>query len=171
MNNYFKRMDKRTKRLWVFTHMLVVVWMVVIFCFSTQIGEDSSDLSGGLCHLLANIVNFVFGMGWDETALLEVAGIISYPVRKIAHMTEFGILAVLIFFALSFYERFSTEKKRYCGAWVLAACYACTDEIHQLFVPDRSGNLFDVGVDSTGALLALLFLYIVRKVYMKFRKR
>lgn len=164
-------MNGKQRGLRIFSHVLVLVWMIVIFCFSAQVAEDSADLSGGLCHFIARVLNFVFGMGWNEVELLEVAGLIVYPVRKIAHMTEFGILAVLIYFALGFYGQFSVDKKRYLCAWILTICYACTDEIHQLFVPGRSGNLFDVGVDSTGALLALVFLYIVRRVYIKIRKR
>ena len=36
--------------------------------------------------------------------------------------------------------------------WLIAALYAASDEIHQLFVPGRSGQLSDVILDSAGAL-------------------
>ena len=36
--------------------------------------------------------------------------------------------------------------------WFIAALYAASDEIHQLFVPGRSGQLSDVILDSAGAL-------------------
>ena len=45
--------------------------------------------------------------------------------------------------------------------------YACTDEIHQLFVPDRSGQLTDVLIDSIGLTLGLLFFLMM----LKFRRR
>ena len=41
------------------------------------------------------------------------------------------------------------------GAFVLSLLYAISDELHQTFVPGRSGRLTDVGFDSLGALLAL----------------
>lgn len=164
-------MNKRQQRLWILTHGFVMAWMIVIFLFSAQPGDESADLSGGISHLFMRVVNVVFGCGWDEIKLLEMTAIWDYPIRKLAHMTEFGILSVLIFTAIGFYDRFKQEKDRFLGAWIFTACYAVTDEIHQLFVVDRSGNLFDVGVDSTGALIALIILYVVRKVYIKYRKR
>ena len=36
--------------------------------------------------------------------------------------------------------------------WLIAALYAASDEIHQLFVPGRSGQLSDVILDSAGTL-------------------
>ena len=42
--------------------------------------------------------------------------------------------------------------------------YACSDEIHQLFVPGRSGNILDVLIDTVGASVGVLvFSFIVRK--------
>lgn len=171
MSNIFKEMNTKQKCGCVLLHVLVVAWMLVIFCFSAQPADASADLSGSISHLFMRLINFVFCFGWDEATLLEMAYMWDYPIRKLAHMTEFGILAVLIYFLMRYYGKFSVTKKKYVDAWLLTVCYACTDEFHQLFVPGRSGNLFDVGVDSTGALLALVCLYIVQKIYMKIRKR
>ncbi|MFR1872919.1 MAG: VanZ family protein [Coprococcus sp.] len=48
-----------------------------------------------------------------------------------------------------------------------AALYAVTDEIHQLFVPGRSGQITDVILDSCGgligAVLSATILYLIRK--------
>ena len=42
---------------------------------------------------------------------------------------------------------------------VLAAlAYAFTDESHQTFVIGRSGNFFDVGIDSLGILVGVLVI-------------
>ena len=41
-------------------------------------------------------------------------------------------------------------------AWGIGALYACTDEFHQRFVPGRSGELRDVGIDCCGVLTGVL---------------
>lgn len=155
----------------VLSHILVLAWMLVIFSFSAQPGEESADLSGGVSHLFMIIWNQIFGLGWDDAKVLAMTEIWDYPIRKLAHMTEFGILAVLIFVAIKYYAKIQTTKQRYFIAWIATACYAATDEFHQLFVPDRSGNLFDVGVDSTGALIALVLVFAVSHLVERVRAR
>ena len=46
--------------------------------------------------------------------------------------------------------------------WIITTAYAATDELHQLLVPGRSGQLSDVILDSAGALAGLLVLGAVR---------
>lgn len=162
-----------SKKNWgwkILTHLLVVVWMIVIFSFSAQPGEESADLSGGISHMVMSLINQVFGLGWDEAQVLDMTALWDYPIRKLAHMTEFGILAVLIFMALKHYAQINTMKKRYFVAWLGAVCYAATDEFHQLFVEGRSGNLFDVCVDATGAAIAIALLCSIRSIYGRIRQ-
>ena len=42
--------------------------------------------------------------------------------------------------------------------------YACTDEIHQLFIEGRSGEIRDILVDSTGALIGMVLVGIILKI-------
>ena len=49
-------------------------------------------------------------------------------------------------------------------AWFASALYAVTDEIHQHFVPGRSGEITDVLIDSIGCLIgALIMSSILRR--------
>ena len=93
---------------------------------------------------------------------------IEYPVRKAAHMSEYAVLALLIFQALTAFDR---KKNRGCMALGITAAYAATDEFHQLFVPGRSGQLKDVLIDTAGGALGLgllaLILYLNRRRKMK----
>ena len=71
-----------------------------------------------------------------------------------AHATEYAILGILLTATLS-----SFEKRHYgLWGWLLGTGYAATDEIHQLFVPGRSGQVTDVMLDSAGCLLGCLLL-------------
>lgn len=44
-------------------------------------------------------------------------------------------------------------------AMCVAALYAATDELHQAFVPSRTGSAIDVLIDSAGAILGVIALY------------
>ena len=151
----------------VIAHLAALAWMVVIFCFTAQNGDESGNLSSGVTEFVMTILNQLFQLGWDDAKLLEMISLWDYPIRKLAHMTEFGILAVLIFHAMKYYPCISSSKKRYLFAWFGAVAYAATDEFHQLFVPGRSGNLFDVCVDATGALIALVLVYAASTLYRR----
>ncbi|KJR49322.1 putative phosphotransbutyrylase [Desulfosporosinus sp. I2] len=75
-------------------------------------------------------------------------------LRKCAHVTLFGILAVLLYMATGLNIRF---------AWILATLYGASDELHQLFVPGRGSSWWDVGFDSLGAFLLLGIVILVKR--------
>lgn len=159
-------MNNRKRLVIIVSHALILGWMGLIFYMSAQPGDLSGDISGTVSHLFMRIWNAIFGLNWSEVEILQMAEIWDYPIRKLAHMTEFGILAVLVYWALGQYRvfgKFCGVPKRYGVAWIFTVVYAATDEIHQLFVPDRSGNLVDVCVDATGALIALLIIWGVNR--------
>lgn len=71
------------------------------------------------------------------------------------------------------------KRKKKSSMWsflwraeLFCALYACSDELHQYFVPGRSCRFFDVCVDSTGAFCgALLFWGFFHLADMRKRKR
>jgi len=81
--------------------------------------------------------------------------------RKIAHITEYGILAFLIWRAI-FHSIKVNLSKTYAWSGALSLLYAISDEIHQSFVPTRHGSIYDILIDGLGIGLVLYFL-IVRK--------
>jgi len=77
-------------------------------------------------------------------------GAIDLILRKAAHMTEFGLLWLLINRALGW------NASR--AAAVAAIAYSVTDEIHQTTVDGRHGTPVDVLIDAAGVALAALLL-------------
>lgn len=130
---------------------------MLIFGFSGQNGEES----GGLSHKVAAvIVDFadVF-VDIDESQRDAIISNIQFPVRKAAHMTEYAILAVLIYIALAV----DGLKYRF-RPWIsltLAFLFACSDEFHQLFVPGRCGAFTDVLIDTAGVLIAIILCAVL----------
>lgn len=78
-------------------------------------------------------------------------------LKKAAHMIEYGILAFLLWWAFS-RGRGTFSHSALVTAFVVSVLYAASDEYHQTFVPGRNGNPVDVGVDTVGALVALLIV-------------
>jgi VanZ family protein len=81
---------------------------------------------------------------------------LDFGIRKMAHITLFGILAILLLLAI--------WELRYAPliAWFITTLYGATDEIHQIFEPSRTPKVTDVFIDSAGAAVAILLVYLLR---------
>ena len=75
--------------------------------------------------------------------------LVDLVVRKIGHAAVYAVLAVLVHRALG------DRPRRQLLAWLIAAVYAATDELHQAFVPGRGPSPLDVGVDALGAAIGM----------------
>lgn len=129
-----------------FKWFLLLIWMVVIFLFSQQTGQQSSESSGMVEKLLS-----IFPFLPDEIFGLEL----QFLIRKAAHFTEYFILYVLMFTVLMEYF---TLKRVLIYALIGVFLYACTDEWHQQFVPGRVSAFKDVCIDTSGGVVAMGFI-------------
>jgi VanZ family protein len=91
----------------------------------------------GLIFFLSAQPNLNSGLGFAD-----------FILRKLAHMTEYGVLWLLWLRALRW--------RVPLWAAAIAIAYACTDEFHQTFVAGRHGSPVDVLIDSAGVALAAL---------------
>ena len=89
------------------------------------------------------------------------------PIRKLAHMLEFGSLATLAFLLLLTWP--GKILWRYAASLGFAFVYAATDELHQLFQDGRGARFEDVAIDFAGAFVACTLLLII--VLLVRRKR
>jgi VanZ family protein len=143
-------MNKRRQR-WA----LAFLWMGVIFLLSAQTGDDSAMLS---TSLFKPIFDFLTPMGFSISAL-------SLFIRKSAHFFSYLILGVLVFRALDTYN-IVLSQKIYVSIMICFG-YALSDEIHQIFVPGRSGTLLDVFIDCLGSTVSITYYYVKRKNEVK----
>jgi VanZ family protein len=90
---------------------------------------------------------------------------ISVPhVDKIVHFCYYFVLAFLVAHALQFQSRFPNLSRFSLGlSFLLATAYGVTDEMHQLFVAERSSELGDLFADMAGALVAVAILVFLRR--------
>ena len=73
-------------------------------------------------------------------------------LRKLTHMTEYGLLWFLWWRALGYGNRLVPA--------LIAIAYAITDELHQTRVEGRHGTPVDVLIDATGMALAMLAVHV-----------
>ena len=126
-----------------------LLWMAVIVGFSTDAGSSE--------HTESWLLPFLRMLApWATPALLEA---LHGLTRKLAHLTEYGILAALW---LRAFVRGRNLSPRTAGflALVISVAWATLDELHQSFVPSRTASLADVGVDTAGALIALAVAHV-----------
>ena len=84
---------------------------------------------------------------------------LDFVVRKLGHMGVFGILALLSWRALA---GTTAWRRPWAWAFALTVLYAASDELHQGFVAGRHLSAVDVGIDATGALIALATAALIR---------
>ena len=144
----------------VISWILLIIWAVVIFDFSSQNGVASSNLSDSLVYRVVDL--FVTDM--NSISELTFHYLIFF-VRKATHMAEYGILGLLIYNVLNNYRFFKTQL----NLWVLgfSAIYALSDELHQTFVAGRSGSIVDVLIDTVGVIIMLLIIRFIKKCFTK----
>ena len=147
----------KTRKFWAaFFLTMSILTAIAIFFLSSQPGEDSAELSEGVTEVVAQVVRPDYQQlpPAKKQAFLQSLGL---TVRKCAHFSEFALLGL----NLTFLFHFRRGKRRllHTGltAWGIAALYAGTDELHQMFVDARGPALLDVGIDSGGALTGVLF--------------
>lgn len=90
-------------------------------------------------------------------------------LRKVGHVIEYGLLALLLGRALAAtWAQWGQTLTRHILAriWgigvLLSTLYAVSDEVHQAFVPRREFHLTDILIDALSATAALGIWYIVR---------
>ena len=145
--------------------ILVLLWITVIMGFSGESADISGDRSArvlvGIVNVIAPDANVTLD-NYEEDPRLHNS---ERVVRKLAHMTEYGLLAFLLFSFL-FGFRDLDRKYAYIVPVVFVACLGTIDEINQTRVAGRYGSLFDVCVDVAAAVIAVL---IARRLTLRYR--
>ncbi len=144
----------RNRRL-IIGWIALLFWMGLIFYMSNQPGDVSTKQSGLVLKLFQMI-----GIDLNK----ELGELATFVVRKAAHFTEYFILHLLAINVMKYYFNI---KKAILYAFIFSVFYACTDEIHQYFIPGRTMAFKDVLIDSSGALLAIVITRIKFKVNNK----
>ncbi|MBR6835047.1 MAG: VanZ family protein [Oscillospiraceae bacterium] len=152
--------------------VLTLSWIIVIFLLSSDNASESSDLSSNVLQFL----NEIFNLNIKDDSIL----------RMCAHASEFALLTVFSYLALSSTNKIS-GKTSYAESPVkllrsdnemniiftlwFTILNAIFDEYHQLFVTGRDGSILDVMIDLIGIVLVLIIVRIIFSIYMRSKGR
>ena len=95
-------------------------------------------------------MGLIFALSATPSLASPFEPISDFILRKLAHVTVYAVLTLLVHGALRQHMGRSTHT--WLLAWLIALLYACSDEWHQTFVPGREGTVRDVVIDSVGII-------------------
>lgn len=135
-----------------------------IFNFSSENGTISSNTSGKVTSFIVD--TFAGGKDMTLQERTEKIELIQPVIRKLAHFTLYMVLGIL---TMSCAETFKGSRAyKFDFSTMLCLLYASVDELHQKFVPGRSGEFADVCLDTVaatiGVLLVLTIVIITHKI-------
>ncbi|MBQ8920897.1 MAG: VanZ family protein [Oscillospiraceae bacterium] len=153
--------------------VLTLLWMLLIYWFSANNGDDSGAMSG---RILKKLLSLFYPHWSDKTAYQQNRIIDKFHLlfRKLGHFSEYLVLGIFlrITWALVSSVLIKSRQKHPAGDILLPAflsfLYACSDEYHQRFVQGRSGEFRDVMIDFTGACVGILAVSVI--LYLMHRK-
>ena len=122
--------------------------------------------------MIVNVINEILGVDIEDDTV----------IRKVAHATEFAILTIFTYVALSSTNKISNQTS-YAESPVklmrsdnemnivftlwFTILNAIFDEYHQLFVSGRAGTIFNVLIDLIGIVIVLIIIRIAFTIYLK----
>ena len=141
---------------------LVILCMLLIFSFSSDTADVSTKKSDGI---IIKTCEFVLGRELTESEKEKYIDNFVFIVRKGAHFSIYMVLGLLI---MSYFkELYLINNKGLLIALIICFLYACSDELHQYFVPGRSSEFFDVLIDSSGSILGIYIYYFISTIRRK----
>ena len=158
----------------VISWALVISWMALIFYLSAQPAVDSNALSTGITQRLMTVLQQVFPWLVERMETWQL----NRFVRKSGHFFAYMVLGLLVSNALHHSAPQCTGgnegarhpwnrwKHRHFSqplvALLICFLYGVSDEVHQLYVPGRGGQVSDVLLDTAGAFTGIACYWLGR---------
>ncbi len=152
------RGDARVKR--VLTLLLVIVWVAVIYWFSSQAMQETTQQTYEVLVRLGLATKAELIRSTDPSVVL-----LKYLARKGAHLLLFTVLGGFVTVAFFTLTR-RVGLRLVLPAWLIASLVGVADEVHQHFVPGRTMMLSDMALDAGGALLGVLVAWMAISVML-----
>jgi Predicted integral membrane protein len=155
-----------------------ILILYIIFMLSAQPGHVSSDLSHKVSHKVVTVTAKLLDKDLSHDQINHYIARIHMPIRKLAHVTAYFILAIAVSFPFYVYGLRGFPLMLVAGFICVGA--AALDEYHQSFVAGRGPSVRDVMIDSIGIFCGIMTVRIIcwsalagsrRRALKKARKR
>ena len=147
--------------------LLLIADMVFIFYNSAQVASASSDASQSITQIVAPVIVPNYN-ALDEASRLQTVASLEAVLRETAHLLQFVPMGFALYLLLCTAERCDVLRRfRFLITVGLGFLYAVSDEVHQLFVPGRSFQLFDIFMDTSGVVIGCVIATVIIKISNK----
>lgn len=137
--------------------------MAVIFSFSGQNSKSSTVTSRSVTRQIVDVLPVTRDL--DEAEKIQATLEMEHTVRKAAHFSLYALLAFCLLYLADLLPCSWWAKVLLCiGASFL---YACSDELHQLFVDGRGAQWSDVVLDTVGAVVGCMAYFVIKRVFRR----
>ena len=165
-------MNENKKNIKYVKCIIAIICCIIIFSFSAVPAKASTKQSKGLTY---NVIKLLNGNKLSEKELEKLTKKVNPLVRKIAHFSIYMILAILTYKFIEELNIKSKSEKERLRKNILYTCifciiYAIFDEIHQIYVPGRTGKPIDVIIDTLGACMGITILLLNNSIKIILKK-
>ena len=151
--------------------LILIADMVFIFYNSAQVAAVSSNASQSVTQMVAHVIVPNYDK-LDETEKLNTVASLEAIVREAAHLLQFVPMGFALYLLLCSTELPDKLRKvRIPLPLCFGFLYALSDEIHQLFVPGRSFQFFDIFMDICGVTVGIIGGIILLLIIDSIKKR
>ena len=162
-------MNENKKKIKYVKCIIAIICCIIIFSFSAVPATASTKQSKGLTY---NVIKLLNGNKLTEKELVKLTKRVNPVIRKIAHFSIYMILAIFTYMFIEELNIKSKSEKERLRKNILYTCifcliYAIFDEIHQIYVPGRTGKIIDVIIDTLGACMGITIILIRNKFNYK----
>lgn len=139
------------------TTRVLKYWLPVLFMIGAMYYASTDVFSGENTRNIVERIVLWFKPHTHEHTLMKI----NYLVRKLAHFTEYAVLAALLFRAFRADSRLGWRWRWAAYSFGMALIWALLDEFHQTFTHTRGGSIYDSLLDTSGALFMLTVIALV----------
>ena len=140
--------------------ILIIIWMITVFMFSNQNGDESQKTSNTVTKVIVRILTF--NQEITEEQELKSIEDLDFVIRKLAHYSIYLLGGILIWGYINTFD--IATKKKIIISIIIGVAYAAFDELHQYFIANRSANIIDVSIDSIGVITGVALMQIKAKI-------
>lgn len=151
----------------IIIRVILILWLIIIFMFSNQASDKSNTTSDHVTETITSTITTITKEGKiTKEKQKEININTRVIVRKTAHFLAFLILGIITFMVLKDINKLTIK---YLILISISFCfiYACSDEIHQLFISGRTAQVLDILIDTIGASFGVLIMYLLKKKELK----
>lgn len=157
-------MSKNNKSIW---HGRVFRYVPLILCICLILFASTANASmSNTSRFIRPLLEFLFPNAPEATLIIYHG-----YIRKLAHFTEYAILAFLAARAFWQSRKDSLRNYWYLFAFLLVLAVASIDELNQSFDVTRTGSIYDVLLDCFGGITMILFILLIERIKDKFSRQ